>query len=207
MKLRVFNIIKNTKVEGPGNRYCIWVQGCSRHCKGCQAVHTWSHDKGELYDVDDIVEDIFKAAYNSHSERSEESLIEGVTFLGGEPFEQVEALGIIAERVKEKGLSVLCFTGGKLEELRENSVNKKLLDNTDLLIDGEFIEELTDYSRPWCGSSNQRYHFLTDRYNEEIFTKYKNKVEVNISKNGQIFMNGMGNFDEILQKIDLKGIK
>ena len=94
-----------------------------------------------------------------------------------------------------------------LEELRENPVNKKLLDNTDLLIDGEYIQELTDYSRPWCGSSNQRYHFLTNKYNEEIFTKYKNKVEVNISKNGQIFMNGMGNFDEILQKIDLKVFK
>ena len=196
MKLRVFNIIKNTKVEGPGNRYCIWVQGCSRHCKGCQAAHTWAHDKGELYEVDDIIEDIFK-----------QDFIEGVTFLGGEPFEQAEALGLIAERVKEKGLSVLCFTGGKLEELRENPVNKKLLENVDLLIDGEFIEELTDYSRPWCGSSNQRYHFLTDRYNEEIFTKYKNKVEVNISKNGQIFMNGMGNFDEILQKIDLAAVK
>ena len=207
MKLRVFNIIKNTKVEGPGNRYCIWVQGCSRHCRGCQAVHTWAHDKGELYEVEDIIEDIFNAAYNSHSERSEESHIEGVTFLGGEPFEQAEALGIIAERVKEKGLSVLCFTGGKLEELQENPVNKRLLDNIDLLIDGEFIEELTDYSRPWCGSSNQRYHFLTDRYNEDIFTKYKNKVELNISKNGQIFMNGMGNFDEILQRIDLVAVK
>ena len=197
MKLRVFNIIKNTKVEGPGNRYCIWVQGCSRHCRGCQAVHTWSYKGGELYDVEVILDDIF----------NQKDKIEGVTFLGGEPFEQAEALGIIAQKVKEKGLSVLCFTGGKLEELRENQINKKLLDNTDLLIDGKFIEKLTDYSRPWCGSSNQRYHFLTDRYNEEIFTKYKNKVEVNISKNGQIFMNGMGNFDEILQKIDLKGIK
>ena len=196
MKLRVFNIIKNTKVEGPGNRYCIWVQGCSRHCKGCQAVHTWAHDKGELYSVEDIIEDIFK-----------QNSIEGVTFLGGEPFEQAEALGLIAEKVKKYGLSVVCFTGGKLEELQINPVNKKLLDNTDLLIDGEFIEESTDYSRPWCGSTNQRYHFLTDRYNEEIFTKYKNKVEVNISKNGQIFMNGMGNFDEILRKVDLMGIK
>ena len=64
MKLRVFNIIKNTKVEGPGNRYCIWVQGCSRHCKGCQAVHTWAHDGGELYEVEDIIEDIFNVAYN-----------------------------------------------------------------------------------------------------------------------------------------------
>ena len=197
MKRRVFNIIKNTKVEGPGNRYCIWVQGCSRHCRGCQAVHTWSHKGGELYDVEVILDDIF----------NQKDKIEGVTFLGGEPFEQAEALGIIAQKVKEKGLSVLCFTGGKLEELRENQINKKLLDNTDLLIDGKFIEKLTDYSRPWCGSSNQRYHFLTDRYNEEIFTKYKNKVEVNISKNGQIFMNGMGNFDEILRKVDLMGIK
>ena len=197
MQLRVFNIIKNTKVEGPGNRYCIWVQGCSRHCKGCQAVHTWAYDKGELYETEYIILDILKM----------QDRIEGVTFLGGEPFEQAEALGIIAQRVKEKGLSVLCFTGGKLEELKENPVNKRLLDNTDLLIDGEFVEELTDYSRPWCGSSNQRYHFLTDRYNEDIFKKYKNKVEVNISENGQIFMNGMGNFDEILRKVDLIGIK
>ncbi len=197
MKLRVFNIIKNTKVEGPGNRYCIWVQGCSRHCKGCQAVHTWSHSGGELYDVEDIIEDI-------HTQKDK---IEGVTFLGGEPFEQAEALGIIAEDVKKEGLSIVCFTGGTLEELGKNPINKKLLDNTDLLIDGEFIQELTDYSRPWCGSSNQRYHFLTDRYNEEIFTKYKNKVEVNISKNGQIFMNGMGNFDEIQNKLQLNVLR
>ena len=209
MKLRVFNILKNTKTEGPGNRYCIWVQGCSRHCRGCQAVHTWPHDKGELYEVEDIIEDIFKTAgiISSHQSRLSQGGLEGITFLGGEPFEQAEALGVIAKAAKEKGLSVVCFTGGKLEELSKNQVNKPLLDNTDLLIDGEFVEELTDYSRPWCGSSNQRYHFLTDRYNEDIFTKYKNKVEINISKNGQIFMNGMGNFDEILRKVDLTQIK
>ena len=125
MKLRVFNIIKNTKVEGPGNRYCIWVQGCSRHCKGCQAVHTWSHQGGELYETGDIINDIEHYA----------NKIEGVTFLGGEPFEQAEALGLIAEGVNKRGLSVVCFTGGKLEELRLESKNKILLDNTDLLID------------------------------------------------------------------------
>jgi anaerobic ribonucleoside-triphosphate reductase activating protein len=197
VQLRGFNIIKTTKAEGPGTRYCIWVQGCSKHCKGCQAVHTWSHNGGELYDVQDIIDDI----------RKFKDKLEGVTFLGGEPFEQAEALGIIAESIKNEGLSILCFTGGKLEELRENPANKRLLDNIDLLIDGEYVKELTDYSRPWCGSSNQRYHFLTDRYNEDIFTTYKNKVEVNISKNGQIFMNGMGNFDEILNQLLLKGIK
>lgn len=192
MRIRVSNILKKTKVEGPGLRYCIWTQGCSRHCIGCQAVHTWSHSGGSLVDVNDIIEDI-----------KLQKDIEGVTFLGGEPFEQAEALGYIAQEVKKLGLSVVCFTGFLLEELKKNTNNDLLLDNIDLLIDGEFRKDLIDYSRPWCGSSNQKYHFLTNRYDEEILKKYKNKVEVNISKNGVVFMNGMGNFDEILQKIDL----
>ena len=192
MKLRVFQILKNTKVEGPDTRYCIWVQGCSHHCACCQAPHTWSHSGGKLIGINEIIEDI-----------KSQTGIEGVTFLGGEPFEQAEALGEIAFSVKKMGLGVLCFTGGYLEELQKDEKNKKLLDNIDLLIDGPFEIDTVDYSRPWCGSSNQRYHFLTSRYNEEIFEKYKNKVEVNISKNGTIFMNGMGNFDEIMQKMDL----
>ena len=196
MQLRVFKILKNTKVEGPGNRYCIWVQGCSRHCRGCQAVHTWSHSGGMLYDTSVIIEDI---QYQKD--------IEGVTFLGGEPFEQAEALGIIANAVQNMGLSVLCFTGGWLEELQKDKKNRVLIDNIDLLIDGPYDLEKTDYSRPWCGSSNQRYHFLTDRYNETIFDEYKNKVEVNISKSGIVFMNGMGNFEDIMQKLDLIDIK
>lgn len=192
MKLRVFNILKHTRVEGPDTRYCIWVQGCSRHCRGCQAPHTWSHSGGTLIEVKDIIKDI-----------KSQTGIEGVTFLGGEPFEQAEVLGIIAEEVQKSGLGVLCFTGDLLENLKQDPVNKKLLDNIDLLIDGEFRIDKLDYSRPWCGSSNQRYHFLTDRYNEEIFTKYKNKVEVNISTSGEVFMNGMGDFESIMQKMDL----
>ena len=193
MKLRVFNILRQTKVEGPGNRYCIWTQGCSRHCKGCQAVHTWSHTGGVLKETEQIIEDIF----------SLKNSIEGVTFLGGEPFEQAEAVGVIAQKVKTAGLSVLCFTGFLIEDLRQNDNYKLLLDNTDLLIDGEFREEEVDYSRPWVGSKNQRYHFLTSRYDEKILKEYKNKVEINISESGVVFVNGMGNFDDILQKIDL----
>lgn len=184
-------------------RYCIWVQGCSHHCKGCYAVHTWSKNGGKIYDTQDIIDDILKTKKSSNSDLP----LEGVTFLGGEPFEQAEALAEIAQTVRKEGLSILCFTGGLLEELQKEEKNKKLLENIDLLIDGPFEVDKLDYSRPWCGSTNQRYHFLTDRYNEEIFTKYKNKVEINISKNGMIFMNGMGDFDEILQKIDLSGIK
>ena len=192
MELRVFKILKHTKVEGPGTRYCIWVQGCSHHCKGCQAPHTWSHSGGTLIKVSKIINDI-----------KNQKDIEGVTFLGGEPFEQAESLGIIAEEAQKLGLSVLCFTGGYLETLQQDNKNKKLLENIDLLIDGPFEIDKLDYSRPWCGSSNQRYHFITNRYNEEIFNVYKNKVEINISKNGVVFLNGMGDFDKIMQKIDL----
>lgn len=197
MILRVFNIIKTTKVEGPGVRYCIWVQGCSKHCKGCQAVHTWSFDGGIIYNTKNIIEDIL-----SYKDR-----IEGITFLGGEPFEQADALGEIAQAVKNEGLSVLCFTGNLIEELYLHKKNQKLLDNTDLLIDGAFEIDKLDYSRPWCGSSNQRYHFLTDFYDESTITKYKNKLEINISKNGMVFINGMGDFDDVLHKIDFVPVK
>ena len=195
MKLRVYKILKNTKVEGPENRYCIWVQGCSIHCSGCQAVHTWPHNGGKLYDTNDIITDILA-----------QKNIEGVTFLGGEPFEQAEALGEIASKVKEAGLGVLCFTGNYLENLKTDKKNEKLLSCIDLLIDSPFEIDKLDYSRPWCGSKNQRYHFLTDRYNKKIFTKYKNKVEFNIAKDGTVFINGMGNFDEIMTKTHLKKV-
>lgn len=194
MKLRVFRILKKTKVEGPKTRYCIWVQGCSRHCLGCSQPQTWSFNGGKLIDTKEIISDIL----NTEG-------IEGVTFLGGEPFEQPEELGEIAQAVKQNGLGVLCFTGDLLENLVKNPLNKKLLDNIDLLIDGEFQKEKLDYSRPWCGSSNQRYHFLTDRYNNEIFN-YKNKFELNITENGTVILNGMGDFEKILQQIDLKPI-
>ena len=197
MQIRISNILKRTKVEGPETRYCIWTQGCTRHCKGCQAVHTWSHKGGQCYDVGDIVRDIYRHKSN----------IEGITFLGGEPFEQAEAVGLIARECKLMGLGVLTFSGNYLEDLRLDSKNLMLIENTDLLIDGPFEVDKVDYSRPWCGSKNQRYHFLTDRYDESIFKKYKNKVEINISQNGLVFMNGMGNFSDILHKIDLQAAK
>ena len=71
MKIRIFKIIKKTKVEGPNLRYCIWVQGCSKHCKGCYATNTWDKNSGEIMDTKEIIEDI-----------KNQKEIEGVTFLG-----------------------------------------------------------------------------------------------------------------------------
>lgn len=136
----------------------------------------------------------------------EKDKIEGVTFLGGEPFEQAEDLASLAKMVKSEGLSIICFSGYTLEELRaKNDKNiNSLLKYTDLLIDGGFEIENYDLSRPWVGSSNQRYIFLSDRYNETIIKEYKNKIEVRISKDGRLEINGMGDFDRINQSFSLQ---
>ena len=188
MKVRIHKILKNTKVEGPFTRYCIWFQGCSRHCKGCWAKDTWDFKGGFEIDADELLDDILATKG-----------IEGVTFLGGEPFEQPDTLIYLARSIKEHELGVVCFTGNRLEEIKR----KDILEYIDLLIDGEFIEEEKDFSRPWVGSKNQKYHFLTDRYNEKILTKYKNKVEINISKNGVISINGMGDFEKMTKNLQM----
>lgn len=190
MKFRIYHILKNTKTEGPGIRYCIWFQGCKKHCKGCFAKATWKMDGGVEKDTKDIIQDILNTKN-----------IEGVTFLGGEPFEQFEALYEIAKAVFEKKLSVVCFTGNEFNYIKEN--HSEILPFVDLLITGKFIESKKDYKRPWVGSSNQEYHFLTSRYNEGILSEYKNKIEVNIKKNGTIFINGMGDFETLEKNLEM----
>ncbi|MDR1168569.1 MAG: radical SAM protein [Heliobacteriaceae bacterium] len=188
MKLRIFKTLSRTRAEGPGERFCIWVQGCSRHCPGCRAQETWTHNSGEIISVSELFE---KIKY--------QKTIEGVTFLGGEPFEQAKALALLAKKVKNTGLSVLTFTGNTLEELKaknDNDINS-LLKYTDLLIDGAFEEDKFDLSRPWTGSSNQRYIFLSSRYSLKDIKNTKNKIEIRISPDGSAFINGMGNFDKI----------
>lgn len=191
----VYKIIANTTVEGPGIRFCIWVQGCKKHCSGCWAKDTWKFGVGSKYNVEELFSLI-----------KQETQIEGVTFLGGEPFEQAKELAVLVQMIKSAGLSVVCFTGYTLEELRlKNSADiNSFLDNIDLLIDGGFEKEKFDLSRPWVGSSNQRFIFLTDRYNQEEISLYKNKIEVRISQDGKTEINGMGDFDKVKQNFCLQ---
>ena len=162
----IYKILKNTTVEGPGVRFCIWVQGCKKALrrllgKRYMEIRMWN----KIQRRRTIFSNKITAANR------------GVTFLGGEPFEQAKELAELARLIKEEGLSVLCFTGYILEELRaknDRHVNK-LLDNIDLLIDGGFEQKNYDLSRPWVGSSNQRYIFLTDFYSADILKKYKTK--------------------------------
>ena len=191
----VFKLLKNTQVEGPGKRCCIWVQGCKKHCPNCWAKDTWEFGIGTKYSVDDLFNQI-----------KEVQDIEGITFLGGEPFEQADELAELSIKIKGLGLSVLCFTGYTLEELQsknDDGVNL-FLSSIDLLIDGGFEQDKFDLSRPWVGSSNQRYIFLTDFYNQEIISRYKNKIEARIGEDGKLEINGMGDFDQIRRNFCLQ---
>ena len=191
----VFKLLKNTQVEGPGKRFCIWVQGCKKHCPNCWAKDTWEFGIGTKYSVDDLFNQI-----------KEVQDIEGITFLGGEPFEQADELAELSIKIKGLGLSVLCFTGYTLEELQsknDDGVNL-FLSIIDLLIDGGFEQDKFDLSRPWVGSSNQRYIFLTDFYNKEIISRYKNKIEARIGEDGKLEINGMGDFEQIRRNFCLQ---
>ena len=188
MQIRVHNLLERTKMAGPGWRFCLWVQGCSRHCEGCMATATWDFKSGISMDIQNIFEQVAST-----------SDIEGITFLGGEPFEQAKAVAALAIKVKSTGLSVVTFTGFTYKELLENNSPhiKDLLAATDLLIDGSFIQKRFDLSRPWVGSDNQQYHFLSNHYDKNTLYGVQNQIEVRINTDGSTFINGMGDFSKI----------
>lgn len=93
----------------------------------------------------------------------------------------------------------MIFTGYVLEDILRSSRKgwQDLLNVTDLLLDGPYIKELTDTSRPWVGSSNQRYHFLTSRYRhlELELETIPNRLEVRLQSDGEVHVNGLATSD------------
>lgn len=185
-ELRISSIKKLSRVEGPGLRYVIWVQGCPIRCPGCFNPHTWDELGGDLMTVDSIFSDI-KDTFEKNPD------LKGVTFLGGEPFSQAKGLVFLAQKIKTLGLSIVTFSGYTYEKLlaSNNECDQQLLAVTDLLIDGPYLQAQQDLSRPWIGSKNQQYRFLTDVYNETDILKVKNKLEIQIKQDGTVWLNGM----------------
>lgn len=190
MILRLNRFLPYTRVEGPGERACIWVQGCSIRCSGCANQHMWKEIAGDEIEVSLLAEKIITGPK-----------IEGVTFLGGEPFDQAEALALLGQTLKEQGMSVVTFTGYTLEDIQRSTKASwhNLLAVTDLLIDGPYRQDLSDTRRPWIGSSNQRYHFLTDRYNflEAELMGIPNRIEIRLQKDGRLEVNGLATTKEL----------
>ena len=151
------NIKKTDIANGDGVRVSLFVSGCRHHCKNCFNPETWSFNYGNIFD-DNIENEIIEAL--------DKSYINGLSILGGEPFEpeNQQALADFTEKIRtvlpEK--SIWCYTGCVIEELNDSKskyftpYTEKLLRSIDVLVDGPFVEELKDISLRFRGSSNQR---------------------------------------------------
>jgi anaerobic ribonucleoside-triphosphate reductase activating protein len=117
-----------------------------------------------------------------------QSGIEGITLLGGEPFAHVEAAAELAARTRQLGLSVMVFTGFVIEDLGAKA-QAALLGQTDILVDGPYRRDQPDTERRWIGSTNQRIHFLTDRYRFDEQWRKRNTLEIRVV-GSEISING-----------------
>jgi len=118
--------------------------------------------------------------------------VEGITLLGGEPLAHAAAGAALARRVRERGLSVMVFSGYTLAEARElpDPAVGELLALTDILVDGRYERDLPDTTRRWIGSTNQQVHFLSDRYaSDDACWRQRNTLEIRLV-NGELSVNG-----------------
>lgn len=141
--LRVIDIVEGTSVDGPGLRTSIYFAGCEHKCPGCHNPHTWDFSAGHDMTVDEIMKIIIENDFN-------------VTFSGGDPLYQAEALTVLAKAIRRIGKTIWCYTGFEYEEIADDPRFMPLLAEIDVLVDGPFVESLRDISLLFRGSSNQR---------------------------------------------------
>ena len=192
MVINIHSIIKNSGVNGPGDRFVIWTQGCRKMCKNCYNPETWSHYKNNLITIEEIINQI------------KDSSATGVTISGGDPFEQPREIFSLLENISLLDLKdgVIVFTGYTIEEIKTIPQLESCLKYIDLLIDGKYFEDLR-ISSGLAGSSNQQFHFLTDKISrEEVLIDQE--VEIHFSS-GLIQITGFPIIDR--KELELKGIK
>ena len=176
--MRINSILRESKVNGPGKRGVVWVQGCSQHCKGCFNQAACTQDEGiELSPLQIISQFDYEQ-------------IEGLTVSGGEPFDQSRELKELLTLAKERGLNTLVYSGYLYEKLLAE--HKDVLELCDYLIDGPFMQDIPSECK-WAGSGNQRFlqlqagfivNNLTDRED------YSQNAEIIIEESGNITITG-----------------
>ena len=143
-----YNLIRKMDISnGPGVRVSIFMQGCSFHCKNCFNKETWDFEGGQEFTDDTI---------NKVLELSNKPEVKGLSILGGEPMHPTNIEGttklakVFKENYPEK--NIWAWTGFKYEDIKNNEVFNYI----DVLVDGQYKDELHDPTLKWKGSSNQR---------------------------------------------------
>ena len=148
--MRIAGVIHESVVDGPGVRFVVFAQGCVHRCKGCHNPETWDPSGGEEWSV----RDLFKIIRKSPDK------VKGLTLSGGEPFLQAGEMADLASLARKRGLGVVTYTGYVYEDLLEMAEADpevaKLMLETDILIDGPYVDVLKDIGLRFRGSANQR---------------------------------------------------
>ena len=143
--------------NGPGVRVSLFVSGCTHCCPGCFNPDTWDFAAGEPW-TDAVQEKVLASC--------EPDWIQGLSLLGGEPFEPPNQRALVpllrAFRARFPKKDVWAWTGCVYENdlLKESpwrcEATDEMLSLIDTLVDGPFIEEQKDITLLFRGSSNQR---------------------------------------------------
>lgn len=146
--MRYNKIRKMDIANGPGVRVSIFMQGCEFHCKNCFNSETWEFNGGEEF-TDETIEKVLNAC--------DKEYIEGLSILGGEPMhpKNIEGTTKLAKAFKEKfpNKTLWAWSGFKYEKYLKD---KPVLNYVDVLVDGQYVDQLHDPTLKWRGSSNQR---------------------------------------------------
>ena len=138
--LRINSIMKNPSLcDGYGYRTVVFLQGCNLRCPGCQNPRTWDINKGISVDVKDLAHHLREKCLNKK-----------LTISGGEPLLQAEALKELLEELKDFDLCL--YTGHEL-----NEVPKEILKYLKYIKVGRFILEQRTSTKPFVGSTNQKF--------------------------------------------------
>jgi len=146
--VRISGFKKHSSADGPGVRYVLFFQGCPHHCPGCQNPETHDPAGGTERNTGDVIREVLQTKY-----------LDGLTFSGGDPLMQPEAVKEIAAAAKETGLNIWLYTGWTFEQLMDGAAGKtakEALALLDVLVDGPFVEKRKTGNAIWRGSDNQR---------------------------------------------------
>ena len=145
--MRYHNITHDDMLNGDGLRVVLWVSGCEHKCYNCHNKITWDINNGLIFD-DNAKEEIFS--------QLEKDYIKGITFSGGDPLHKqnrTEVFNLVKEiKTKFPKKDIWVYTGYTWEEINDLDI----IDYIDVLVDGKYIEELSNPELEWRGSSNQR---------------------------------------------------
>lgn len=144
-KIRIQDILYSSSVDGTGFRDVVFVNYCPHRCEGCHNMETWDEKNGRYVSVDEVFSCLVKSS------------ITNVTFSGGEPFCQAEALCELARMIHEKtNKDIWIYSGYTYEEIIKDAKMLELLKECKVLVDGKFVISKKGHNLRFIGSSNQR---------------------------------------------------